>query len=199
MTRKKKTSFKKGIELEEKFAQYMKEELEYKKTRTRAHLPGKDNVKGYEADILAEKEDKMRDLLINIGEFLGIIGIIAFIIGLLELLDQQTNDFLFNWGMVFFIIAIFIGIMTHFIWHKEYAWVECKNLKSKANINQISTLHRNLEDYNNVENNEYKITQLIFVSTNGFIENAIKYAENKNIECYETDKKERFIESTYWS
>ena len=198
MVTKKKTSFKKGKELEEKFAQYMKDELGYNKTRTRAHLPGKDNVKGYEADIIAQKDDEIKEYLDYGTKFLLVIGSIVMIIGLGELLEESINQ-LCKENFIYILIAGIALYVIDYLRKWEWAWVECKNLRGGADIDQVSKLLRQFKDYNNVESGEYNITKLIFVSTNGFKENAIKHAETNDVECYEINEKGEFIESTYWS
>ncbi len=65
--------------------------------------------------------------------------------------------------------------------------MECKNLKGKVNINQIEKSIREFNDYTASGNKEYKFKYHYFVSANGYIENALKYAEDKGILCYQKE------------
>ncbi len=194
------TTYKKGLKLEELFARHMKDKLGYDKIRVRAHLPGQDNAKGTEADILARKSNDIKEM----AEYLVLpsllIGVASALLAFFDIISDVSiislcSDIIFPISAVVFIISFIVNQLLNW----EWTWVECKNLKGQANINQVSKLVREYEDYNNVENKEFNITNLIFVSANGFIENAIKYAEKKDIKCYQLNDKEEFTESKYWS
>jgi hypothetical protein len=193
------TTYKKGAKLEEMFAKYMKEELKYDKVRVRAHLPGKDNAKGTEADILARKSDMTKELVEDLKIPLAIASVLAGIFGYANLIDDVSIITVLKGIFPIVLIACIVSFILDQLISWEWAWAECKNLKGQTNINQVSKLIREYEDYNKVENKEYNIVKLIFVSANGFIENAIKYAKQKDIDCYQLDNNENFIESKYWS
>lgn len=179
------TTYDKGRELETLFSVFMKHELKWDKVRVGAHMAGKANVKGAAIDVIGERLDER-------GRKFNTISIIWLIIaaGLLILsIVWAINDF-DNGGIGLLIISfVFMAGAIVFLiqsakFNKENAWVECKNLKGKVNINQIDKSLRELNDYKASQNNEYKFEYHYFVSSSGYIENALKYAVDKGIVCY---------------
>lgn len=193
-----KTTHKKGLDLEEKFAEYMKKELGYKATRVRANIHGSLNAKGKQIDIIAEKRNETQESLTFVFKFVGIIAIAAFLIGSAALFSEADNTFFINTGLTVAIICIIAYFLIPNFFEKEFALVECKNLKGKATIEQIHKLIDAKNDYKESGNKDYNFTKLIFVSVNGFIENAQKLATKKDVDCYEMNDKGEFLKSTYW-
>jgi hypothetical protein len=194
------TTYEKGLDLEEKFAEYMRKELGYKKTRVRMNIHGSANAKGKQADVVAEKINENKEMLSSLSKYGIVIGIILLIPTMISgIVNAQLTSDLFKVGVPLVIIGalvLFLGIPN--IFEDEHALVECKNLKGKTNINMIDIFLRSLEDYKETGNKEYNFTALYFVSAKGFIENAHKYAIKKGIKCYELNDKNEFIESKYW-
>lgn len=191
-------SYEKGREFERQFAEFMKNELGWKKVRVGAHMPGKDNVKGTSIDIFAERLDdlgkKYESIAINwmLGSFL--LASLSFI----WYMQDWGNDGL--WFLILCLISILGGLVFMFLSevnNKQNAWVECKNLKSKANINHISKMIRELNDFKLTKSGEHRFTHYYFASANGYVENAIKTAMANNIICY-VKNGNSFEEIKYW-
>lgn len=182
------TTYDKGRSLELEFSVFMKRELNWEKVRVGAHMAGKTNSKGAAIDVVGERLDKRGK---NFHSFatIWIIGAgILFILALIwafESFDNSGIGFLVV-ALAFMASAIFFMIQSD-IYNKENAWVECKNLKGKVNINQVDKSIREFKDYKNSGNKEYKFEEHYFVSSSGFVENALKYAIENNIKCYVKD------------
>lgn len=84
MATKKKTSFKKRIELEEKFARYMKDELKYDKLRVRAHIPLMSKANGVHVDILARKYKPIKEAITQLNRGFIITGLFLLVLGLVR-------------------------------------------------------------------------------------------------------------------
>jgi len=196
---KKRTTYKKGLELEIMFAEFMKEELGYNNTRVRAKVPQKNNNTGIEVDVIGKRLDE-RGKIFNVLAIISIVlFMLLFIYGLVEVIIGSNNDLslIFIISFVFGIGGIaYLLLSNHF--NQENAWVECKNLKGKANITQVNKMIMEIEEYKLSKDNEYKFINYFFVSANGFIENAIKKAMDKGIDCYSLSNG-KFIEEKYWN
>ncbi len=67
----------------------------------------------------------------------------------------------------------------------KYTGVECKNHKTKVNIKLVREFYHQILDNNQSKDKKYKLSNMIFVSKNGFVNNALEYASNKGILCYQ--------------
>ena len=56
-----------------------------------------------------------------------------------------------------------------------------------------------IQEYKQSKDKEYKFNRYIFVSSNGFIDNALKLANSNNIECYTKNSENQFIKVTEWN
>lgn len=191
-------SYEKGLKFEKQFAQFMKKELGWEKVRVSAHMPGKYNAKGTSIDIFGErlsyvgiKYKKLSDkTLIGAGAM--------FIMCLFCYFNDLVG------ASKFFCILFALSAVTSIIFdvinnlnNKQNSWVECKNLKSKADITHIAKMIREFEDYKASKNTDHKFTHLYFASANGYVENALKMAEDNGIICY-AKKDNSFEEVKYW-
>lgn len=192
------TSYDKGKRLENEFAVFMKKELNWTNTRVGAHMQGSANAKGTPIDVLGERKDERGKKFEKISWIWMAIGGMLFIYGLIWAFNDWDNG-----GLVFLLFSIlfFLGGLVFTVqsnkFNKENAWVECKNLKGKVNINQIDKSLRELNDYRNSNNKEYKFEYHYFASASGYIENALKYAVDKGIICYEKSG-DTFKKVGYW-
>lgn len=192
------TSYEKGRELENNFSTFMKHELGWTKTRVGAHMAGKLNVKGAAIDIIGERLDERGKTFRAVFMLWFVAGLFLLVYGIVEVFDGLDAQ---GAILLLFSLATLLGALVFITqsnkYNKENAWVECKNLKGKANINQIDKSLREKNDYIQSGNKDYKFDFHYFVSSNGFIENALKYAVDKGIICY-IKEGETFKRVGYW-
>ena len=191
-------SYEKGREFEEQFAQFMKDELGWNKVRVGAHMTGKNNAKGTSIDILGERLDALGRKYKGISTK-WIFGSVLLVIcsGIWHFGNMGANGF---WFFILGLLSSMGAIIFHILSitnNKQNAWVECKNLKGKANINHISKMIREYNDFKASKNEDHRFTHLYFSSANGYVENALKMAMDNGIICY-TKKGNSFQEVKYW-
>ena len=193
------TTYSKGRELEQKFSEFMKEKLGWEQVRVGSHMTGKHNGKGTMIDVLGERLDARGKTYKIIGYWYMAFCLILVICGVVYGIegDDATGMLVIIGGGVVIYIAGLIFLLNSNKYNKENAWVECKNLKGKANINQIRKALEEYLDYKRSGNEKYKFVNLYFVSANGYIENAINYAIEHNIICY-TFKNGKFEKAKYF-
>lgn len=191
-------SYEKGRELEEQFATFMKNELRWDKVRVGAHMTGRNNAKGTSIDILAERLDAKGLRYKKRGDKGVIISAILAVFSLVWYLKEWDGNGI--WFLIFS-MTVFASVCIFRILsdmhNKQHAWVECKNLKGKANINHLSKMIREHEDYKLSKNEEHRFTHLYFVSANGYVENTLKMAMDNKIICY-VKRGNTFQEVNYW-
>jgi hypothetical protein len=189
------TIFEKGIGLEKEFCEYLKTDLGWEKARVRSQMASKFNMRGTNVDVIAERLDDRGRKLKLISKFYFAICILSLLIGL-YLINDDSGLTIFLFGVFVFIVG-FVSFNLGEKLNKENAWVECKNLKTKVNISQVQKTIDEYKHYKDSGNDEYKFVKCYFVSTNGFIENALKLAIDNDIICY---KKENgiFKKIEYW-
>ena len=194
-------AYTKGKNFEDEFSDFLLRKLKWKKTRTRAHVAGNENPKGAEIDIIAERftenGERRQELKRKFWWFPYLAGIclIVRIIWHKELGNA--------WYLFAIVLAGYYGVW--YIYEKyflmEHAWVECKNLDAKVDIQKVKKAIGEYEDYLRSGNKEYRIICLYFVSKNGFVENALKLAHDYKkipVLCYMKDQG-NFVEVKYWS
>ena len=198
------TTYNKGLNLEERFAVYLKKELGYKATSARVNIHGSLNARIMQIDIIAEQKNETKESIISWSGIIFIVGVVTLVIGLLSI-NNAPNIFPKADGIILRNIGIFITIICLIgyliipdLFKEEFTMVECNNIKGKATIEQIQKLNDALNDYKGSGNKDYNFTKLIFVSVDGFSENAQKSASEKNIDCYEMNERGEFIKSKYW-
>lgn len=189
----------KGNELEKEFAKYMVKELGYSNYHIQYSVKGKLNPKGTAVDIIGIKRGENSKRLENMSFAFRIIFLMLIIPSAILMIAGEFNVSIFL--LFASIISIVISIRNKNLAESSYehGWVECKNLKTRANFNQISKMLREYKDYINTGDKELKITELFFVSTNGFVDNALKYAKDERVNCYEKDKNGNFIQTKFWN
>ncbi len=193
-----KTTKQIGDKLESEFAKYMKSELDWDKVRVGAHLSGRDNNKGAAVDIIGERLDERGKRFHSIGIIFIITSLtLCFFSGLYAIYEIDNYGVGFLIFAVLFLISSIVYLKLSDKYNKENAWVECKNLKNKVNINHISKSIREFNDYMVSKDKEYKFEYHYFVSASGYVENALKYAIDNGLICYEYDGKS-FKRTGYW-
>ena len=187
------TSYLKGRELEEEFAAHMKKNLGWTSVRVGAHMKGKENSKGASIDVIGECLDERGVKFHRVSMSILTSAIFMVLVGITLLFEDIDG------GSEVLLISIFVsGLAGFFLWqsdvyHKQNAWVECKNLKGKATISMIDKSLREKRDYIASGDKEYKFEYHYFVSASGFVENALKHAVAHGMFCFEK-KDGKFVE-----
>ncbi len=190
-------SFAKGAKFEEMFGEYMKKELDWDGYALRTQQKSSLNNRGLNVDVIAHRPDSRIARLNNAAKTAMVLGIILAVVSYLDLqIPYLPDDLLQTVGLVLIVGGFGYVIMSKFF-TKEYAWVECKNTKAKTTYEQVSKCVHEFEDYERLEKKEYRFVYKYFVSSAGFIDNALKLALEKGFECYiYTDGK--FEKKTYF-
>lgn len=191
--------YEKGREFEIQFANFMKSDLNWTHIRIGASMAGHNNPKGTSIDVIGERLDelgvKYRDISTK-----WILGSVVFGLGgILWHIEQWGENGL--WFTIFMLLSLMGAVMFRILSdanNKQNCWVECKNLKGKVNINQVSKMIREFQDYKASKNEEHRFTHYYFASANGYVENALKMATDNNIICY-MKKGKTFEEVKYWN
>jgi hypothetical protein len=172
------TSYQKGLALEHMFSDYLVNELGYNSTRIRAHVKSSINNRGINVDIIAK-----RGYALAVG-----FDIAGTIFGLLTLIFisyavENNNMPVGIMAIPFFILSggCFFLFSNKMIKH---SWVECKNHLTPVTHAMVLKTISEYESHKFTKSNEYNFTRLYFVSSSGFIDNALKLASDKKIHCY---------------
>lgn len=196
----KKTTYKKGIELEERFAQYVKEEMGYTETKIRFQVKQANNSRGANVDVIGQKLTDTGKLANTFSYVYMGIALIFIVIGIYFLTtdDLGVGGAFLLLGLISEIIG-FIFIVVNNKTRIANIWVECKNLKNKVNISQVRKMIDEIKAYKNSEDKKYKFKEFAFVSASGFIDNAIELAIANNIKCFIVNDNNEFQQITEWS
>ncbi|HVT86798.1 MAG TPA: hypothetical protein VHD35_16450 [Chitinophagaceae bacterium] len=109
---------------------------------------------------------------------------------------DSNYDWLIILGLAIGIISVFLAYLSRSR-HKENVWVECKNRKTKSTFEDVKKSIDEYNDYKASGDTEYKYIAHYFVSASGFVENALKLANDNNVICYEY-KNQTFEKVQYW-
>ena len=190
-------SFAKGAKFEETFAEFMKSDLGWSGYVIRSQQKARLNNRGSNVDVIANRPDSRIERFVSAATTVLLLGIGSFVLSQFDLqIDFLPDDLLQTLGYVFFIGGFGYVIISKFF-SKEYGWVECKNTKTKTTYEQVSKCVHEYEDYETLENKEYRFVAKYFVSSAGFVENALKLALDKGFVCY-TLKDGKFVKVEYW-
>lgn len=192
-------SYEKGRQFEEQFSDFMKEKLGWSKVRVGAHITGFNNAKGTSIDVLGEKVNpKAAEYKNSAWLWVAVTAGCAIFSLLFAALEVTGGVTAFGIGAIVSLIVAGNNFSNSSTYATEHAWVECKNLNAKVTINQVSKMIREFEDYKASKNDKYKFTHYYFASASGYVENALKMAEENNIICY-IKKGRSFEEVKYWN
>lgn len=189
-------SFDKGLELEKEFCEYLKTDLGWEKARIRSQMASKYNMRGTNVDVIAERIDERGNKLKKLGAFYIVFFLILVFVAIMTD-DNETQNWLLIMAVIFELVGAFAFYYSVSL-NKENAWVECKNLKTKVSISQVQKAIDEFNHYKQSNNKEYKFTEMHFVSSIGFIENALKLAEDNNVICF-TKENGVFKKIDYWN
>ncbi len=174
-------------------------ELGWEKTRVGAHMKGKENSKGAAIDVIGERLDERGKNFHFIAALTLWIASCFTLVGIVFAIYEVDNGGI---GMISMgaatLVAAWVFMKHSDLYHKENAWVECKNLKAKATISMIDKSVREKKDYVASGDREYKFEYHYFVSSSGFVENALKYAIAKGMVCFEK-KDGKFVQVSYFN
>ena len=191
--------YEKGREFEIQFAAFMKSDLGWDKVRVGASIAGHHNPKGTSIDVIGERLDalgvKYKDIsnkwLIGSG-ILGLGGILWWFQG------WGSNGLWFTMCALMSAVGFAIFRLLSDANNWQNCWVECKNLKGRANVTHIAKMIREFQDYKASKSDSHRFTHYYFASANGYVENALKMAADNGIVCYAGHGK-TFVEVKYWS
>ncbi|GEC77585.1 hypothetical protein [Flavobacterium aquatile] len=189
------TAFAKGLKLEKEFCEFLKTNLGWTSARIRSQMSAKNNMRGTQVDVIAERSDDRGRRITKVAWFYIIIAVSLIFVGIV-MDDSDLKTII----LYLSVSTSFLSLLTIFLstlFNKEHAWVESKNRKTKTDIRQIQLTISQVNEYKNSGNKEYKFTEVYFVSPSGFIENALKLAEDNNIKCY-CKQDGKFIEAKFW-
>lgn len=181
------TAYYKGISFENEFAEHMKKDLNYDAANIRVSMSGKDNVKGVQADIIGVEKDDRMNRLRKAALYVLFVSILGTLFCILDIFVFDLIYFfapLGLWCVIFPIIGRTMG--------DKYTWVECKNYSGKVSIKLVRNFYEEVKDHNASESRKFTVDKMIFVSANGYVENALRFAKHKGIECYIKNAKGKF-------
>ncbi len=194
-TRIGKANQEQGKLLEEYFSEFMKSDLGYFKADRKISVHSKDNPKGIEVDIIAVKRGRGGAKIIMLSKVMLYLST-AFVSVPLILGSQKLSYLqivlLTLLGLTMILLsALILNLVDKYA--TEYAWVECKSSKDKTTYEEVQKVIADLKSHKNSRDKEFDITYKYFVSINGFIPNALSYAQNNDIICYICEEK-RFVQ-----
>ena len=192
------TPYAKGEKFEILFAKFMKSDLGWEKYIVRSQQKSGRNSKGSQVDIIGQRKDDRYRRLWNLGVIFSGILAVAILIGIIELIDtgSDTGFIIIGMGLIPGATGIYcFWDCEHY--HKENAWVECKNRKEKSTYDDVRKSVEEFNGYKASGDKEYKYIVHYFVSANGFKDTALKHAHDNGIICY-TYKNGKFEIEPYW-
>ena len=133
--KKKKSTYEKGKEFEDKFARYMLKKLGYDKVKTKKSITGQENVKGTEADIIGIVHDPRSERFRKLAIGVLVLAFLILVAGAMELIAFNEDE------MYFIIFLEFCAVVYAIIGRKlgdKYTWVECKNRQAKSDTRWIA-------------------------------------------------------------
>lgn len=181
-----------GISLERAFAEWMKSELGYTRTKLRQPVKGRIADRNYEVDIFAQKYNRLWD-------FLRIMGIIFMVLAVFAIFWPREMRDVQQWmegvvasfvpelapyGLLIFGVG---GFLLGYMGKQRsitYAWVECKDQRVNVKRAQIQKLAAAVQDVR--ENRQAKWTPdvVMIVSGTDFDADAYNFAGEHKFICY---------------
>jgi hypothetical protein len=184
-----------GKTFERTVSEWLKEHMGYTKTRRRSPVKGKIADRHYDVDIHAVKFSQIAHFVFRAGIFLALISFFTAISPKAWPEATQFIEAIFTAvggrvteagaaGTVVGIAALVLGL-----WAKKqsikHAWVECKDLKGKVKRAVVQKLAASVDDVRNSEEAKWYPDIVMIFSRNGFDADALNFAKEHNIQCYE--------------
>ena len=180
-----KASYDRGLDLEQRFCEFMKTELGYKEALRNTVQHSVNNPSGIKLDIMAKKNSRLGKLLMPISIALSFITIFIMIGGLLYCYYAKIE---FKTSMVIIACVTEVAGIAFYILSNKYttelAWVECKNWERKVNIADIDKMLFEYRSNKKSRDSKHKFKYRYFVSAHGYVYNAQVHAEQNGIICY---------------
>lgn len=191
------TSYVKGRKFEELFARFMITDLGWSGYIPREYQKSKINNRGSEVDIIAERKDKKGQQLKEFGwaYLVGCFSLIVIGFFIILEVDEDAGIGLMIAGVLSEVVAIILLERGKRL-HTESAWVECKNRKNKTGLADMKKSIDELKAHNESKDKKRRYVAHYFVSASGFTNEALAYAKDENVICYEY-KQEKFEIVTY--
>ena len=175
----------KGLDLENRFCEYMKSELGYTQAHMGTTVTSRVNGSGIKLDILAVKET---DLLRRANKVVFVLFIICILATVLSIWFVPIINYWYYSAFLFSLGAMFSVIL--FVRQRayknitEYAWVECKNWDKEVPIKEVEKMLFEFNSHASSRDRRYDFKHKYFVAANGFYKNALIYAADNGIICY---------------
>jgi hypothetical protein len=166
--------------IEFEFASFMQQQLQWKKVRLN-NRPGS-------AAAIAERQNKqgqaLKDMAILWYAFSIGFLIIGYALGFDSFFGEGVEQVL-SWSgaVLLFTVPIFLFTLRRI--HREKAWVACSQSNIRAGIDEIEKSLKMYWNYAVTSGKPYKFVEHYFVAAGGFTLDALQYALDNNITCYE--------------
>ncbi len=182
-----------GKSFEIEFADWMEEELGYQETKTRVRVKGKVSDRGYEPDIHGIYFDRKWDVIRKLGIGLMVLALLTIFLPRefkwfkdisTQIVGSVTPDLV---GYALLIVGALGFILAYKARDRTttHAWVECKDRKTSVKRLDIVKLASDVEDVRKLKEAKWHPDDVIMVSSSGFDHDALEFAEEKDIICYE--------------
>lgn len=163
------------------FAGFLQQQLRWRKIRLNKY---QDNILTAVAERQNKKGQTLRDLAILwYAVSLGFI-IVGFAMGYDSFFHDGMEQVL-SWSGAVLLVSIQVFILIARRIYREKAWVGANNSTSKTGIEEIEKNLRMFWKYAASSNGSYNFTTHYFLSANGFTWEALEFATENNIACYE--------------
>ena len=187
----------KGKLLQKEYGEYLKKDLSWRGYKLEVMLSHNEGAS--KVDVIAVRDNELGK---KYRWWFKVFSIACLLFGVLAWMMFVFHQD--KWAFVLSLFPILLywagKVAMHYSekYNAEHAWVECKNTKKQAEIDDIKILWSNYELYRESGNKEFDFKELHFVSVNGFIENAHRFAIERKIKCYVKNKNGIFVEAPYW-
>lgn len=158
-------------------------ESDFDRVQIGEYCRGSVGVRPHECDLHASRDVRLFQRLQRVFYTSLVATLVVFLvlIALPELLPAQ--DTLEIWAMM--AVLAFCGL-----WHWStgrsvyHVWVECKNRGARIKRDDINKLHVTVEDVRAFDKAAWKPTEVWFVSTSEYDQDALTFAAERRIVCF---------------
>jgi hypothetical protein len=168
------------------FAHFMREQLSWRKIRVNKQHHNHNTENALAA--IAERQNSQGKTFKDIAILWYALSAGLIIIGYALEYDSFFSDGMeqaLSWSGSGLLVAISVFIFISQRMHTEKAWINCHTSTAKTGIEDVKKSIRLYWDYAANSGKPYKFVAHYFVSANGFTWDALQYAIENNIICYE--------------
>jgi hypothetical protein len=163
------------------FADFLRQQLRWRKVSI-------NQQQGSFLTAIAERQNRQGQALSDLAILLCAVSIGFIIIGYAMGYDSHFSDgtdYILSWsgGVLLAAMQVFILIARHL--YREKAWVGTDYSSGKTGLEEIEKNLRMYWKYAANSGKPYNFTAHYFVSANGYTLEALEYAFDNNIACYE--------------